>query len=342
MLRKPIGSYTVGTCYFDTDYIGKEHYKRRLPVMVFYPADQQGEKCLYKTTDYFKAKIEGKSIDIDVFTHCYDNVPLSIKEKQYPVILYSHGLRGYLMDSTVLCTDLASLGYIVFSVGHPYGAGITYYQDGTSFDGWKQIKDEQISANIWANIKLLLGILPIRSYKKRDASWMEYCKAYQQLVQKLIPLWEEDLIEGINYIDKIANGEIASVFNNRLNIQNGIGIIGMSLGGFCAIDIGLKDSRSSYCIDLDGGIFAKIKPTRWDVPVLVLRETINVFAEIPLRAFPYKKLSVKKIRGLSHWQFADGVYLSDKGRTHVAWADKKSKEKTMACLNFIKQIERGR
>ena len=342
MLRKPIGNYTVGTCYFDTDYIGKDNYKRRLPVMVFYPTDKQGEKCLYKTTDYFKAKIDGKCIDIDIFTHCYDNVPLSVKEKQYPVILYSHGLRGYLMDSTVLCTDLASLGYIVFSVGHPYGAGITYYQDGTSFDGWIQIKDDEKPATLWDNIKLLLGILPVRSYEKRNASWMKYCKYYKKMIQKLIPLWEEDLVEGMNYIEKIACGKIDSIFNEKLIIDQGMGIIGMSLGGCCSIGIGLKDSRVSYCIDLDGGIFAEIEPIRWDVPILILREAINAFAEFPLRALHYKNLYVKKIKGLTHWQFADGVYLSDKGRKNKVWADEKSKEKTMTCLNFIKQIERGK
>lgn len=342
MLRKPIGNYIVGTCYFDTDYIGKDSYKRRLPVMVFYPSDKQGKKCLYKTTDYFKAKINKQCVDTDVFTHCYDNVPLSVKEKQYPVILYSHGLRGYLMDSTVLCTDLASLGYIVFSVGHPYGAGITYYQDGTSFDGWRQIKDDQKPASVWANIKLLLGILPFRSYEKRNASWMKYCQHHQKIIQRLIPLWEEDFAEGMNYIEEMASGKVDSIFNGKLNVAEGIGVVGMSLGGSCGIGIGLKDSRVSYCIDLDGGVFSKIEPTRWDVPLFILREATNVFAELPLRAMDYKNMRVKKIKGLSHWQFADGVYLSDKGRKNKAWADEKSKEKTMACINFIKEIERGK
>ena len=158
MLREPVGTYSVGTCYFDTDYIGTGIKKRRLPIMVFYPADIKGERCIYKTKDYFKAKVasEDSEYETDVITHCYDHVPLSDKKKQYPVILYSHGLNGYLMDSTVLCTDLASCGYIVFSVGHPYGLEFTYYQDGTYFDGWAKVMGDNPKVSVRENIKCLM------------------------------------------------------------------------------------------------------------------------------------------------------------------------------------------
>lgn len=56
-------------------------------------------------------------------------MPLSEEKEKYPVILYSHGLNGFQMESTVLCADLASKGYIVVSVGHPYGSGAVTYTD---------------------------------------------------------------------------------------------------------------------------------------------------------------------------------------------------------------------
>lgn len=344
MLREPMGKYSVGTCYFDTDYIGVGNKKRRLPIMVFYPSDTKGERCIYKTKDYFKAKIEVKDAeyDTDVITHCYDHVPLSAKRKQYPVMIYSHGLNGYLMDSTVLCTDLASYGYIVFSVGHPYGSEFTYYQDGTYFSEWQEVIGDNPKVSMRENIKLPLRLLPIRSIEKRYADWMKYSEKYMQIQQKLIPLWKEDFKGGLDYIQKLSQGEIESIFNGRLALKRGIGAIGMSLGGLCAVSVAVEDHRISYGINIDGGIYTRLNHVRKDVPLFVLHEQINICSYMPLKALHHKNTKTKVIHGLTHWEFADGIYLSDKGKRDAKWTAQKSKEKTMACLSFIKEIERGR
>ena len=57
-----------------------------------------------------------------VKTNCYKNVPIASSEDNYPVIIFNHGYSGHTMQSTILCSDLASSGYIVVSVGHPYEA----------------------------------------------------------------------------------------------------------------------------------------------------------------------------------------------------------------------------
>ena len=98
----------------------------------------------------------------------------------------------------------------------------------------------------------------------------------------------------------------------------------------------------SYGINIDGGIFTRLNYVRKDVPLLVLHEVINIFSYMPLKALHRKNTKTKVIRGLTHWEFADGVYLSDKGKRDAKWAAQKSKEKTMACISFIKEIERGR
>lgn len=63
-------------------------------------------------------------------THSYRDIPLSAECESYPVIFFNHGYSSQMSQNTVLCSDLASSGYIVVSIGHPYEASILKYPDG--------------------------------------------------------------------------------------------------------------------------------------------------------------------------------------------------------------------
>ena len=67
----------------------------------------------------------------------------------------------------MLCADLASCGYVVFCVGHPYGARIVTYTDGTFFEGWQEIMGKDEKTGFLTYIKLILETLPVRSYEGR-------------------------------------------------------------------------------------------------------------------------------------------------------------------------------
>ena len=44
------------------------------------------------------------------------------KENKFPVIFQSHGLFGHCNMYTNICSDLASFGYVVFSLEHECGS----------------------------------------------------------------------------------------------------------------------------------------------------------------------------------------------------------------------------
>lgn len=334
MLRQPVGEYIPGIWMTDTDYIGSGEYRRRLPITVFYPADEIGEEIPYISSGYIRQKKEGKLVE-DVRTYCYQNVPLSKKKERYPVIVYSHGLDGYRMDSTVLCADLASVGYIIVSVGHPYGAGIVQYTDGTYMEGWRERFGDYPKYSILENLRLFWGICPIRSLKKRMKSWENYTKKNVVIREHLLPLWEEDLIAGMDYVEQMERGEMKSQFQGHMDLSGGIALIGMSLGGNTAIDVSFRDNRVAKAINLDGSLFSSQKEVKNTPDILVYCQKINIFAHLRLRAMKYHKLKVCAISGVQHWQFADGVYLSDRGKQHPEWADRVSKEKFRSCLEFL-------
>ena len=297
MLREPLGKYKVAVCEYDTDYIeGK--WKRKIPLMFYYPSDSGNKMCPYKDAAYQIEKSKGNETDNGVKTYCYTDGTLSSEKEKYPVVIYSHGLKGFQMESTVLCNDLASNGYIVVSIGHPYGSGAVTYTDGTIF------------------------IEPDDGDKEKT-------------LQKLGLLWEEDISFVIDYLQKIQNGQIENCFSGRLDIENGVNLLGVSFGGCCSIGTVLKDNRAKCAINLDGSLFIDLEPVYTDKPILVLCNPLNYKAHSKLKNINYQNLTVKKIRKITHWEFSDGTYLSDRGKSNREWAYGVSEKRANLCLEFL-------
>ncbi|MBN2246460.1 MAG: hypothetical protein JW755_11520 [Candidatus Aminicenantes bacterium] len=63
-------------------------------------------------------------------TNSSRDVPISSKEKKYPVLIFSHGWGEHYSQNTILMEELASHGYIVFSIAHHYECKFSSYPDG--------------------------------------------------------------------------------------------------------------------------------------------------------------------------------------------------------------------
>ena len=170
MFREPIGSFAVGVRHFETMRIGTGGYGRRVPITVYYPSDANSSMLSktveepYRNPQWIKAKRDKVTYENNVHTYCYSNLPMRKKDSPYKAVIFNHGLNGYVMESTVLCADLASMGLIVFSMGHPYGGNVMEYSDGYFFE-WTQ--DDNLS---------------------------------EKNPKKMLPLWEEDIIAVMDYI----------------------------------------------------------------------------------------------------------------------------------------------
>ena len=96
-----------------------------VPTTVFYPALDGGEvgkpKATYDLSQWLPPAEAAKVTQAQPFTmDAYVGVaPADPDGGPYPLVVFSHGLAGYRLQSTFLTTHLASWGFVVAAVEHP-------------------------------------------------------------------------------------------------------------------------------------------------------------------------------------------------------------------------------
>jgi predicted dienelactone hydrolase len=170
-LPNPSGEYAIGTVTFElTDDTRNETFTeppndhRRILIRAWYPSDSVAGHRMAPYVDapgQFGTGVE-QSFGFPALvishipftkTHSYLNAPLSTAETSFPVLIFSHGYGGLIMQDTVLMEELVSNGYIVFSISHSYEAAVTSFPDGSViYEATPEMYDDLVSSlNIWAN-----------------------------------------------------------------------------------------------------------------------------------------------------------------------------------------------
>ena len=96
------------------------------PISVFYPAlegSQDGKApATYDLRDWLPRADAARVAGLSAFDMAAvrDLPPAGPDGGPYPLVLFSHGFAGYRLQSTFLTTHLASWGFVVASVEHPY------------------------------------------------------------------------------------------------------------------------------------------------------------------------------------------------------------------------------
>lgn len=143
------GSYRVGTTTYSWQDLsrGEPHTTsdedfREVQIRLFYPTDQEYTDNLLPVLPLRfwqrvggDSAIPGKLLRVSNYHNVKWNVEIdaSISDSQsaYPLIIFSNGY-GFTPENHVnISADLASRGYIVASVNHPYGSGVTRLIDGS-------------------------------------------------------------------------------------------------------------------------------------------------------------------------------------------------------------------
>ena len=133
-LPEPSGPYAVGTFeYSITDDSRKERYSptrnRELYVEVWYPADK-GASGDFPVRTLFQELYEGDYTQRSflfgylrhVPTHSHVHASVAAPDRgPFPVLLFNHALElGFTSQNQLLMEHLASHGYVIFSIAHPY------------------------------------------------------------------------------------------------------------------------------------------------------------------------------------------------------------------------------
>jgi len=238
-LMKPSGPYAIGTRTVTlTDPNRKETYSgkdepRRFIIQIWYPAampDLSAKPAPWMPEAIIVAPALAEYLHLPRFffdhltlakSSAYENIPASRENGSYPVLVFSHGWNGFRQQSTFLMQELASHGYIVISVEHPYGARLTVFPDGS-------LAPNNPSA------------LPA------GKSTEEYETAARILGEQ----WSGDIAYTLDYLAQLNQNDSEGQLTNQLALEK-TGVFGHSTGGGATIQFCATDARCKAGLTLD-------------------------------------------------------------------------------------------
>ncbi len=258
---KPGGPFVIGmqTMHF-IDEARKDIYTpqekpREVTINIWYPAELaqsthtnisylEGKKETIKTlfgTLYHLPAILTSLFFRNIDTHGFRNAPLNSKHRDYPVIIFFHGLLGSPSDAyLVILEELASNGYIIVGIDHPY-----------------------------FNIATILGDGSVVTSQKLAQNFAQMSPQEQQEFQTdAIDYFKGDMDFVVDQLAKLNENE-QSIFYHHLDL-NRIGIMGHSAGGTAALEFCRSNKQCKAVIDLDGWYDQIIKPEPIGTPTLLL------------------------------------------------------------------------
>lgn len=275
-LPKPTGQYTVGTndieLKLDRDEVitSDKTDKRTIMIKAWYPSKESGgEKDLYIDKGGRNGFAQKYGLPPSIFnyldkieTHVYRDI--EIADETFPVLIFSHGYNSKANGYYAFLSELASQGYVVFSINHTYESTGTTFPDGTEvyFDyGYAS----QIESGTWEMME------PVIEAFKSDLSFEERHPIVRKglttyFVRGMVERWAEDIVDVVNQLDEWNN---TGFFKGRLDVSN-IGVFGHSRGGGAAGESLLVDSRLKAGVNIDGVQWGRLVDTAFQKPFLFL------------------------------------------------------------------------
>ncbi len=268
-LPQPTGPYQIGTTYFAlvdetrpevfTDD-PKDH--RELLVRCWYPAQPvagaKPEPFWGKETKEIGSLLAQfmrlpKTAFDDlalVQSHAYTDAPLAKSKSSYPVLTFSHGyIPGFISQNTAQMEELASHGYVVFSIGHTYETVANIFPDGrvVPFSQTRFMTFAQGAGK--ANV-LVTKYTAATEPTEKDAL-IKRIVADWPVLDESLRIWAADVRFVLDELEKMNSGKRKSIFARTLDLKR-IGIFGMSFGGATAGQVCAVDKRCKAGINLDG------------------------------------------------------------------------------------------
>ncbi|MFC9707402.1 choline esterase [Paenibacillus sp. NPDC056933] len=318
---EPIGSYTVGRTQMDLEYTASDHSKRELTAFVYYPSDSSEGKAtstymfpevyeMLKDQPLVTGYLTGDVFSIDIKTRCYDDLALSGKEKRYPVLFYVCGGGGSPEWGTVICTDLASLGYVVVSIGHPNS---TMYKrkDGRLFNVSNGFSDAIMALAEDPEMQALVGKMEMRPDDETAVEMNRNVLTLPVLakVTEYSELQAEDVRYVADYLYKLDAGELNTIFKGRLLLDTGMGIVGHSYGGLTTAMVCRDDDRFACGIGLDSGAFGLLG-SDLKKPFLLLFREPNYNMNAIIGANNSRETYYFSVDRVAHLDYCDIVFTS--------------------------------
>lgn len=219
---------------------------RKLMIQVWYPAELDSNAQRAPYVEHISPLLEGvgDAISIPPFllshlqyvqSNAYKDAKVAQAQTKYPVLLFSHGLTGFRNQNTFQVEELASHGYIVVSIDHPYDAAAVVYPDQSVIS----LKLESLSG--------------FDSYVDKSKVWLEDS---QFVLNSLTALSN----------DSNSNQAVVGTASNELKQltahmdMSQIGALGHSFGGATAVQLLMTEPRIKAAVNMDGVLYGQPVP----------------------------------------------------------------------------------
>lgn len=172
----------------------------------------------------------------ETFTDTGENRELTVKfwypkeEGSYPLVVFSHGAFGIIDSNYSICMELASNGYVVASIGHPYHAMFV-----KNVDGRTTYADMDFVKSVFAGSGTYDPETERQAYEN-SLEWMALRTADENFVLDTV-------------LGKARQGESAPF---SLIDTDKIGLFGHSMGGASSVQLGRERTDIDAVIDLEG------------------------------------------------------------------------------------------
>ena len=277
---------------------------RELMVQIWYPVDPsfRGELATYRSKEVTNWRTAQLAL---VKTNAYLSAPLASEQRNYPVLVFSPSWSGQRVQNTFQVQELASHGYIVVAMDHPYGTDVTAFPDGRI-------------------VRTKLGV-------GEDYSSHEAFEHFVREAEQQVKVRAEDARFVIDKLEELNRQDPKGLLTGKLDL-NRIGIFGHSLGGSVAAQACWLDARFKAALDMDGMVAGESAREGSHCPTFFMMEddTLPPKSAIPtlfsrdrrVAEFGYEQaakmeVSLNKsggyrmvIQGTTHRNFSDSPFFS--------------------------------
>lgn len=281
-------------------------------VLVFTPAVIFPQHPSPKVTGEYKVETATDTyIDqtrINEFSNNGDNRFINVKywypknaDETYPLLVFSHGATGIKSSNTSTFMELASHGYVVVSIDHPYHSFYTVSEDGTRtlIDSDYNLEISNLNnEGVYTNEELF------------------------ELIQKWMKLRTEDInfvLDTIIEQSQVGSNSVAKLANTEK-----IGVFGHSMGGAASVWISKKRSDIDAVVNLDAPFFSELDYNKEIDDFVALSDAyttplLNIYSDDVWEQLESNSLYVAN--KLNNEQFQQAYTTHFKGAKHLSFTD---------------------
>jgi dienelactone hydrolase len=234
-----------------------------------------------------------------VRAHAFVDVPLADNGARYPVIVFSPGMGFLPIKYAPTLEDLASHGYVVVSLSHPYSTAATFFPDGRVVSSSDEAGSRALSE--------------VTAKATRDAE-------FDPVVNRIGSVWVADVRFVLDQMERFNASD--SLFAGRLDLTR-VGVFGHSIGGGAAVEAMYEDDRFDAAINMDGTLFGEVATHGVAQPLmLMLSERVPLtdqqikFAGSSREADTYYRQRDALTQATVYEQAEPGYRLTLNGSTH--------------------------